>query len=365
MHKVYSSLLDSLKTHSKKDLSVAVGFDGFIDSIVKPVLSTTENTGKYFPTISSFGEYLCSKASLSCSIELDVLLEKAGGNMPIYASALSASGISCDLIGSLGYPEVHETFSNFAENINVTSVADYGKCLALEFEDGKVMLSESGGTTSVDFPLLIKNVGKPGLIKWLENSDAFALLNWSELPGMMSVWRGLLDEVLPSVTFDRLKLMLVDISDCSRRSESDIVDMLKMITEFGKFINVVFSLNLNESQLVCKALGKVGDSPIDAGVYIYETLNPHLLVLHLLDGALIYENSNPVYIPNYRIESPKTSTGGGDNFNAGLIAGLLMDFSCDESVAMANAMSSFYVENSRSASIDEVIEYIKSHHLKI
>jgi len=48
-------------------------------------------------------------------------------------------------------------------------------------------------------------------------------------------------------------------------------------------------------------------------------------------------------VPGRLEERPKLSTGGGDNFNAGLTWGLLQGFSLPEAAAFANAASGFFV----------------------
>jgi len=363
MHPLYLSAYQKLsKANTPFSHKVAVGFDGFIDTISKPILSVSGGEKKYFPSITSFGEHILSKASLSCCIEMDTITKKIGGNMPIYASALSSFGVNCDCIGALGYPKTHELFLNLGKNIKITSIAEAGECNALEFDDGKVMLADNKEVNHLDFRLLRERVGKDKLIQWIEENDAFALFSWSELPGMTSVWRGFLDEILPGVHFQKEKYMIIDISDCSKRPPNEIREMGEMMKEFGQYFKVVFSLNLNENLLVSSAFGGnfAGDpkNPEASGQFVYEALNPHALVIHLLDGVLLYEADGHTFLPTKRIVSPKISTGGGDNFNAGLSLALLMDMEYKEAIAVANATGSFYVANGKSATFQELLSYV-------
>lgn len=359
MHDLYSMALKSLSEVNKKPQSkVAMGFDGFVDIISRPILST-EGGKQYFPTISSFGDFISGKAALSCCIEMDTLIRKFGGNMPNYASSLSALGVRCDCIGAFGYPELNDIFLNLGKNASLTSVAEAGTCNALEFDDGKVMLADNSAINSLDYSLLLERVGKDKLVKWIEENDAFGLFCWSELPGMTSVWQGFLDEIFPMVKFQEKKLMVIDISDCSRRSASEIREMGGLMKSFGKYFKVVFSLNLNECMLVSSAFGKNTKEPKEAGQAVYEALAPHALVIHLLDGVMLFENAETLFLPTKRVASPKVSTGGGDNFNAGLSLALLKDMPLNQSVAVANAVSSYYVANGKSASYEELLPYIE------
>ena len=331
------------------NFKIAAGFDGFLDTIVRPIRFSRQDVDEYFPTISSFGEYISSKASLSCSIELKRQIVKVGGNMPIYVSALSAFGCHSNCIGAFGYPNIHDAFRNLGDNITITSVSDAGMCSALEFNDGKVMLADNGGTNLIDYALLVEIVGRDGLIGWLDNADALALLNWSELPGMTSVWRGLLKDVLPNTNSSHKKLLLIDVSDCSKRSAEDIRTMAEMTKQFSKHFTVVFSLNLNECTTICNALG------LDGAKALREALASRFLALHLLDGAHMYSDGADEFVPTEKVERPTTLTGGGDNFNAGLTLALLAGMNPCEAVAIGNAASNFYVSNGRSASMHEVL----------
>ncbi|HBF35758.1 MAG TPA: hypothetical protein DDW50_00370 [Firmicutes bacterium] len=119
-----------------------IGFDGFIDSIIRVVKQKTPDKKlRYFDTIEEFGSFLISQSGQSCSIELKEHLCKMGGNMPIFSNALGSLGISVTCIGALGYPQVHPLFEPMKKNhCTLYTVSDPGLTSALEFDDGKVML---------------------------------------------------------------------------------------------------------------------------------------------------------------------------------------------------------------------------------
>ena len=68
---------------------MTVGFDGFIDRIVRPLrpADVSGEPAKPFATIREFGEYLIDKAEKSCSIELHEQARQLGGNMPFLSRA--------------------------------------------------------------------------------------------------------------------------------------------------------------------------------------------------------------------------------------------------------------------------------------
>lgn len=63
---------------------VTVGFDGFIDTIARPVArtATADAPAQYFESIPAFGQYLVEHGGKSCSIALHVERRQLGGNLP-------------------------------------------------------------------------------------------------------------------------------------------------------------------------------------------------------------------------------------------------------------------------------------------
>lgn len=63
---------------------MTVGFDGFIDTIARPVArtATADAPAQYFESIPAFGQYLVEHGGKSCSIALHVERRQLGGNLP-------------------------------------------------------------------------------------------------------------------------------------------------------------------------------------------------------------------------------------------------------------------------------------------
>src|SRR5690349_8450489 len=65
---------------------VLVGFDGFVDSIKRAVLRKDVSGSRYYKTLKEFSERLRTAAGKSCQVEMDVQIQKIGGNAPILSS---------------------------------------------------------------------------------------------------------------------------------------------------------------------------------------------------------------------------------------------------------------------------------------
>ena len=92
---------------------VLAGLDGFVDTIVTPV-GLRSGPGEAFTplaTIPEFGQRILGAAGKSTNIELYPRMDKLGGNGPIMAGALLATGAQITYIGALGRDAVHRVAS--------------------------------------------------------------------------------------------------------------------------------------------------------------------------------------------------------------------------------------------------------------
>lgn len=340
---------------------IFAGFDGYVDTLVKPVrLIGMNGEMEFFQSIADFGNYINQKAGRSCSIELHKIAEKLGGNVAIYASAMSNLGMSAKCVGAFGYPEIREMFLQAGENVELISISNPGCCMALEFSDGKVMLSENGGINDIDYQLLVDRIGEERLYRLLYESDMISLMNWSEVPGCTDIWRGIIDHILPRLPRDTRKKMFIDISDCSRRSQEDIQMMVNLMDEFADDCDITLSLNKNEFEIICSVLNiKIKAEDIEtAGEELLHVCALKYLVVHLVNGSYAFTKNTSCFSPNRHVKNPLISTGGGDNFNAGLTFGIMLGMDIQSAMVVANAASGYYVTHAKSACLDDLIEFI-------
>src|SRR5690554_282408 len=99
------NLYHSLQTLDPARLSVAIGFDGFVDEIVE-VVDRRQSFDSYtrMTKMSQFGERISKAAGLSTNIEFVPKAVKLGGNGPIMANALVCLGTGVSYVGALGKP---------------------------------------------------------------------------------------------------------------------------------------------------------------------------------------------------------------------------------------------------------------------
>lgn len=356
-------ILNMLEQRKETGSSVtaAAGFDGVVDAIVRMIKKQDEQGQKYyFQTIDEFGKYLISKKNMSCSVEMELQQEKIGGNMAIFSNCLGTLGMHVECIGSMGAPDVHPLFQSMNSNCRLHSICKYGQCNAMEFFDGKVMLYSMDNLKELTWENICDRVGKEKVLRYFRDSQLVALLNWSELFDATALFRKIYESSMKENP-DKNKWVFLDLSDASKRTEEEIREILKLGEEIGTSRTTIFSMNENECQLVYRALfQEESKSRTEMGKRISNRLHIDYLVLHLPDSAYGYAGQMEVRADGYFTSTPKLSTGGGDNFNAGLCFGMLHGLSLGESLKLGNAVSGYYVRNGKSPDIGQLCAFIQA-----
>lgn len=345
------------KGEDELDFKVLVGFDGFVDSILKPIKVKNQTYYQPFKTIEEFSDYLKEKKGKSCSIEMELQDEKIGGNMPIVSNALGCLGCSPICIGAFGLPNIHHVFKNISDKCKLISVSNPGYCNALEFEDGKLMLAVNTDIDDLDYTKIVMHIGEETLVQYFDECDAVALLNWGEVIKSNSIWENILHRIVPKCSFDKRKIMFIDFSDFSKRSNDDIYKMLEILNEFSKFFDITVSLNENELDLFWKFIGfsDYNNSLEEKALILKKKIPCKNFVIHLLEKACYFEDGVFCEIEKEVVKNPKVITGGGDNFNAGLLFGLLSEMSLKDAVNFGNKLSCLYVKNGRGIKLEEIL----------
>src|SRR5881275_1685051 len=173
---------NALAENSKRasQLSAFVGLDGFVDEILH-VVDKRESAEKYqrLPTIAQLAERLAAAAGRSTNVELVGQLTKLGGNGPIMANALASFGLKVAYLGTLGYPNLHPVFADFAKRAEVYSIAEPGYTDALEFEDGKIMLGKHQSLKQMNWENICERFGRDKFSQAFCSADLVGFVNWT------------------------------------------------------------------------------------------------------------------------------------------------------------------------------------------
>lgn len=155
--------------------------------------------------------------------------------------------------------------------------------------------------------------------------------------------------------------MFVDLADPAKRTDADLKKALKLLKGLNGYFSVVLGLNYAEGLRIAKTLKlKKATSPKELIQSLYKKLNLSIITLHNSKFSFVQDDKTlasqvPFYTPH-----PKTTTGAGDNFNAGFCHGLLQGKTLQETLILANATAGFFVRKGKAPSIEELAIFLRS-----
>jgi len=342
-----------------------VGFDGFVDTILH-VVKQRDSATKFtrISEMREFGSKIASAAGLSANFEFVTQMVKLGGNGPIMAHALGSFGLPITYVGTLGAPNLHPVFAEFAQHAVVHSIAEPGYTDAIEFDDGKLMCGKHESLKEVNWANLTAHLPESELARVFGTAKLIALVNWTMLPHMTSIWQKLLTRIAPTLRGER-RWLFIDLADPAKRTREDLAGALKLVSKFERFFRVVLGMNLNESRQVGAVLGLTPPEETYGTVThhsarIREALKIDTVVIHPTHFAAASDATGSTHVIGPFTAKPKITTGAGDHFNAGFCVGRMIGLDLAGSLQLGVTTSGFYVQNARSPTLAETARFLRA-----
>ncbi len=358
--------------------SCFLGFDGYIDSLYSLVQSReSASNWKRMNSMKTFGELLVNVTGSSANVERVLKRKISGGFAPNSCKAINGLGVTVYLIAALGYPEINNIFTPLSskETIDAISIANPGETAGLEFDDGKVMLTDFENILNIDWDLIMERLSFEELFEIIERTDIMGFGHWALIPHLGEIWSHFLYDILMSIQNLKNKLIFVDLADIKKRSKKDILDMLNQLQNIDAHVPVMLSLNDQEAIDISKTLNNVKTIDplkknfsdfVKGGKKINQELNISYLVIHSPHFATITTKENHYWITEGFTSKPSFTTGAGDHFNSGVAIGLACNLSPPEAILVGNALTAIFVRTGKSPNFNELsglisryMEYVK------
>lgn len=350
-----------------------VGFDGFLDTIAEVVdrrRSARADDYEPFRGIGALGARIGAAAGRSANLEIRAREVRAGGNGPILAGALASLGLRVTLIGALGREgspgELDPVYAPLGERCErVVSIAPAARTDALEFDDGKIMLNWPANLDGLDWDTVVRAIPADELASSCVSAGLLATVNWTNLGAMGSIWRGLRDRVLTDP--GKQVALFVDLSNPARRPDNDLRRALEELALFPAWVPVTLGLNLAECERLRALLG-LGAGAVDPEAGALARAADELraasglgtIVVHTRGAAGASSDGEIAGVRTRIVERPLLSTGAGDHFNGGYLAGRTLGLGLDESLACGCDTATRFVRTGRCPTRAELVEELGS-----
>jgi hypothetical protein len=240
----------------------------------------------------------------------------------------------------------------------------------LEFDDGKIMITDFEPILNINRETLMKSVSKSKLIEYINNSTVLGFGHWALIPHLNAIWDYFLNNLFPSATELKSKLFFVDIADITKRSKEDIIGMIAILQKIDQEIPVMLTVNDREVIRLSHILSNV--KPImpkkenhkdfvKGGRLINDEINLSYFVIHSPHFATISTYSDHYWITEGYTSTPNFTVAAGDHFNSGVALSLATKMTPPESILIGNALTAIFVRTGISPSFNQLIQYIERY----
>jgi hypothetical protein len=332
------------------------GFDGFIDTFIR-----VESPN----TLAEFGRRTMEAAGISTSYPVSHGSDKFGGNGPLLAAALHdllSGRAEVTYIGALGDAEVQPIFQRALgpKVRRIHTLADPAHSDCLEFNDGKIMLSDLAACAHVTWERILERVGPAALDELLRESDFVAAVNWGKLVNVGPVWENLAGRLRTLAVPAKKVLFFMDLAEFEQRPERDVRGLVASLEGITAQCRTLLSFNLKEAWQMAELFGGgfLGRKSPEAVLELTRTLRRHLdadwVIVHPNDGAACASARGSAYIPGPYCAKPLISTGAGDHFGAGVLGAALRGEDELGALLVGALASGWFVRTGQSPSLAQI-----------
>ncbi len=336
------------------------GFDGFVDSFIRMNRPAS---------MAEFGPKVAQAAGIAASYSVTHEGDRFGGNGPLFVSALHdlfGGHIDLRYAGGVGADEMEPLFAEALEPrlTAVYPMAPPAQTDCLEFTDGKVMLNDFGPCGEITLSRLIEVMGEAEYQRVVDDADFFVAVNWGKLPNVGDIWADIANRRAAGPQAGTRVPFFMDLAEFEHRSSSDVQQLLSLLPRVTEVFSSILSFNLKEAWQMGDVFGgdfggkKDPDDVAQLAAFLKDHIAVDRIVIHPNSGAACASSEGLVYVPGPYCESPLISTGAGDNFGAGCLAGHLLGLDDSGMLLTGNAASGFYVRTGRSASFSDLAALI-------
>lgn len=344
---------------------VLLGCDGFVDETYE-IVEVRKSLSEFTPmkNLKQFGELLVERANGGVGLEL-VPKRRCEGGFGINTGRIAAIlGIKPILPGLYGEKAIDPAFVEFEESCELISLGDPALTIALEFGDGKVLMSNLEAVSSLTWSDFETYFGEEKLKELFSGVDILGLGYWSLTADFDNFFKGFMkqyeaDGVKPP------RRMFFDFADIKKKSSECFMETLELIKQYNSKTPMTFSLNEHEVLELCSRIGvAVPDlSPATMPRVLTEArkkIGFDELVVHTPEFAAASSAADgEAHAMQERQSHVVRSAGAGDSFNGGYLCASLGDLPVKERLVMANAATAFFVTHATGPTREELIAQIE------
>jgi hypothetical protein len=338
------------------------GFDGYVDNVRLAGTNAGASDGDRITTLEGFGEEIVTSAEADSSLAIswERRGRRTGGHVSHLSRVYQAFGFEPTMVGMCGDPVLDIFEREFAE-CRIHSLGNPGVTDAIEFDDGKLMLVESGDAATLDWETLRSRVGVGTLIEELDGAKLLGIGYWAMMPKLAPVLDHLRETVFPEAEDppDHVLLDPANIREIDRGMLESIVDATRRL---AGIVDVTVSANRSETKELATVLGGHGGDDLVADARTaFESLGVDRFVGHSVTESVVVSDDGVTSVDVAPVDAPALTTSAGDHFNAGFSLGLVEELPEAAAVVLGNALAREFVRSGETPSYADVVSAVDTY----
>ena len=355
--KIYRDYLTNIKG------KVLLGCDGFVDETYQ-IVEVRKSPTEFVPMnrLRQFGELLVARADGGVGLEL-VPKRRCEGGFAINTGRVAAClGLKPCLPGLYGKDAIDPAYQEFKGTCELLSLGNPALTIALEFGDGKVLMSNLEAVSSLSWNDFKNHFGATKLKELFAGVDILGLGYWSLTANFDGLFQGFMEQY-ESVTPPRR--MFFDFADIKKKSSESFIKSLEMIRSYNSKIPMTFSLNEHEVMELFSRIGVERPELKPAAIAraltaAREKIGFDELVVHTPEfGAASSAKDGEAYALQERQTKIVRLAGAGDSFNGGYLSASLGDLPIKQRLVVANAVTAYFVTHATAPNKEQLLTQIE------
>jgi hypothetical protein len=342
---------------------ILLGCDGFVDETYE-IVEVRKSQSEFTPMkkLKQFGELLVARADGGVGLEL-VPKRRCEGGFAINTGRVAAClGLMPRLPGLYGSPTIDPAYEQFKDICELASLGDPALTIALEFSDGKVLMSNLEAVSSLTWADFETHFGAEKLKEMFAGVDILGLGYWSLTSNFDDLLNGFMKQY---ETITPPRRMFFDFADIKKKSSESFIKSLELIKTFNSRIPMTFSLNEHEVLELFSRIGverpELTPATIASALAVArEKIGFDELIVHTPEFAAASSASEgEAFALQERQSNVIRLAGAGDSFNGGYLCASLGDLPLKERLVVANAVTAFFVTHATPPNKEELIAQIE------
>ncbi|NBB78572.1 MAG: hypothetical protein GVY36_03900 [Verrucomicrobia bacterium] len=357
MNKKYLDYLNTI--HGK----ILLGCDGFVDETYEIVEERKSQTD--FSTMQNlrmFGELLVERADGGVGVELVPKRRCEGGFGVNTARLAGVLGLNPVLPGLYGKNEIDPAFDEFKDSCRLYSLGDPALTIALEFNDGKVLMSNLEAVSNLTWDDFEEFFGPEKLHEMFSGVDILGLGYWSLTADFDNLFKGFMKQY---ESLEPPRRMFFDFADIKKKSSESFMESLQLITSYNAKIPMTLSLNEHEvfelfSRTGIECSDRSPASVATALTTARQKIGFDELIVHTPEfAAASSTDDGEAHALQERQTEVVRSAGAGDSFNGGYICASLGEIPIKERLVIANAATAYFVTHAAAPTKEALVTQIE------